>query len=58
LKSAVIHRWWWATYKEDCDKMIKYLAKVQSFQRQFDQIVITQIPMTDNIRADSLARLG
>lgn len=40
------------------NKMIKYLAKVKSFQTHLDKMVITQIPRNDNTRADSLARLG
>jgi len=40
------------------DKMLKYLAKVQSFQDQFDLMVITQFPRSDNTQADSLAWLG
>jgi hypothetical protein len=40
------------------EKMIKYLAKVLSFWDRFDQVVVTQIPRTENERANALARLG
>jgi hypothetical protein len=34
------------------------VAKVQSFHDQFDRMVITQVPRSDNTQADSLARIG
>lgn len=40
------------------EKMIKYLAKVLSFWDRFERVVVTQIPITKNERADALARLG
>jgi len=38
--------------------MIKYLAKVLGFWDRFERVVVTQIPRTENERADALARLG
>lgn len=45
-------------FEAEKDKMIKYLAKVQSFRDQFDRMVTMQVPRFDNTRADSLAQLG
>jgi ribonuclease HI len=45
-------------YEARGSKMIKYLAKVQELQSFFNKVVITRIPREENIRADSLARIG
>jgi ribonuclease HI len=39
------------------EKMIGYLAKVRSFWDHFERVVVTQVPRTENERADALAWL-
>jgi ribonuclease HI len=39
------------------EKMIKYIAKVLCFWDRFKRVVVTQIPRTENERADALAWL-
>jgi hypothetical protein len=38
--------------------MIEYLTKVGSFWERFEQVVITQIPRTENERADASVGIG
>jgi len=40
------------------EKMIKYLAKILGFWDRFERVVVTQIPRTENERANAIARLG
>jgi ribonuclease HI len=40
------------------ERMIEYLAKVCSFWKRFERVVVTQMPRTENEWADALAQLG
>lgn len=45
-------------YEAQGDKMIQFLAKVQESRAFFDRMMLARIPMKENVRADSLARIG
>jgi ribonuclease HI len=45
-------------YEARGEKMKWYLAKVQELWVSFDKMVLTRLPLENNTRVDSLARLG
>jgi hypothetical protein len=44
--------------KAQGEKMIWYLNKVLGYQSNFDKVDLTKIPPEDNIRADTLSKMG